>query len=49
MGTWAPEAPTIYPRATKISNREPKRVPKTYDSQANFSKQTTKFPAHSAL
>ena len=33
---WLPEAPTIYPRATKISNREPKWAPKTYDSLANF-------------
>ena len=27
---------TIYPRATKISNREPERAPKTYNSEANF-------------
>ena len=27
---------TIYPQTTKISNTEPERVPKTYDSQANI-------------
>ena len=43
------EAPTIYPRETKISNSEPKRVPKTYDSEANFKWTNNKFPAHSAL
>ena len=39
----APEAPTIWPRATKISNKEPKQAPKT------FGERTTKFPAHSEL
>ena len=33
-GAQAPEA--IYLRATKISNREPERAPKTYVSPANF-------------
>ena len=32
----APEALTISPRAPKISNKEPERAPKTYDSQDNF-------------
>ena len=38
MGTWAPDERclTIYPLATKLSNREPEWAPKTYDSQANF-------------
>ena len=36
MGAQSPEAPTIYPQATKIWNREPGGVPKTYDSQAKF-------------
>ena len=36
MGAQSPEVPTIYPQATKISNREPEWVPKTYDSEANF-------------
>ena len=36
MGTWLPEAHTISPQVTKISNREPEQVPKTYDFQANF-------------
>ena len=35
---------TIYPWATKISNREPKQVPKTYDSQANFQWTNNKIP-----
>ena len=37
-----PEAPTIYPQATKISNREPE--PKTYDSQAKFRWTNNKIP-----
>ena len=40
----SPEAPTIYHCATKISNREPYRVPKTYDSQANFQWTNKKIP-----
>ena len=32
MGAQSPEAPTIYPQATKISNREPGGVPKTWFS-----------------
>ena len=36
MGAQSPEAPTIYPQATKISNKEPGGVPKAYDSQAKF-------------
>ena len=36
MSAQSPEVPTIYPQATKISNREPKQAPKTYDSEANF-------------
>ena len=32
MGARSPEAPTVYPQATKISNRELEQVPKTYDS-----------------
>ena len=32
----APEALTISPRAPKISNKEPERARKTYDSQDNF-------------
>ena len=35
---------TIYPRATKISNREPERALKTYDSQANFRRTNNKIP-----
>ena len=35
-GARLPEKPMIYPRTTKISNTEPERLPKTYDSQANF-------------
>ena len=34
-GVRLPEAPTIYPQATKISNREPERAAETYDFQAN--------------
>ena len=34
-GAWSPEA-LIYPQMTKISNREPQQMPKTYDFQANF-------------
>ena len=34
-GIRLPEAPTIYPQATKISNREPERAAETYDFQAN--------------
>ena len=49
-GARTPEAPTIYSRATKISNRERERAPKTYDSQANFQWTNNKIPAaHSAL
>ena len=36
MSAQSPEVPTIYPQATKISNREPEQAPKTYDSEANF-------------
>ena len=36
MGVRVPEVPTICPRATKISNKEPKQAPKTFDSQANL-------------
>ena len=43
-GTCGTKAPTIYPRATKISNREPKWAPKTYDSQANFQWTKNKIP-----
>ena len=41
MGAWAPEVSTIYPRATKILNKEPKQAPKTFDSQANFQSNDT--------
>ena len=34
----------IYPRGTKISNREPKQAPKTYDSQTNFQWTNNKIP-----
>ena len=46
MGARLPEAPTIYPGATKISNREPEQAPKTYmyDSQANFQWTNNKIP-----
>ena len=42
----APEALTISPRpgAPKISNKEPERAPKTYDSQDNFLWTNDKIP-----
>ena len=40
----APEALTISPRAPKVSNKEPERVPKTYDSQDNFLWTNDKIP-----
>ena len=43
-GAQKPEAPTIYPLATKISNREPEWVNKTYDSQAKFRWTNNKIP-----
>ena len=35
-GVSSPEAPTIWPRATKIANKEPEQAPETFDSQDNF-------------
>ena len=35
MDVQLPEAPTIYPWATKISNKKPEQALKTYDSQKN--------------
>ena len=49
MSAQSPEVPTIYPQATKISNREAEQAPKTYDSEANFQWTSNKFPVHSAL
>ena len=43
-GARSPEAPTIYPRATKVSYRETERAPKTYDSQAKFQWTNNKIP-----
>ena len=40
----APEALTISPRAPKISNKEPERARKTYDSQDNFLWTNDKIP-----
>ena len=40
----APEALTISQRAPKVSNKEPERVPKTYDSQDNFLWTNDKIP-----
>ena len=43
-GARSPEAPTICPRATKISNKEPPWAPKNYDSYANFQRTNNKIP-----
>jgi len=41
----SPEVLTICLRATKSSNKEPKRAPKTNDSQANFGRTNNKIPS----
>ena len=49
MGPQSPEVPTICPRETKISNKEPAQVPKTLILKPTSSQLTTKFHTHSAL
>ena len=44
MGSQSPEAPTICLSVTKISNKEPEQMPKTYDSHANFWLMNDKIP-----
>ena len=44
MGTWLTETRMISPQVTKISNREPEQVPKTYDFQANLWWMNNKIP-----
>ena len=48
-GAWAPGAPSIYPRATKISNRESNGRLKLMILKRPSSEKTAKFPVHFAL